>query len=69
MSENLDLGQHGEGVDHAVQRRLVLETTRRILERGVATGVFRADAIDPLQFQLTISSLSFFFVSTTVRDG
>ncbi|MES2340477.1 MAG: TetR family transcriptional regulator [Pseudomonadota bacterium] len=69
MTENLDLGRHGDRIDHSAQRRLVLDTTGRILARGVAAGVVRADAADPLQFHLTISSLSFFFVGNRHTFG
>lgn len=61
MTENLDLGRHAAKVDHTRQRQLVLGTTQHILERGIAAGVFRADS-SALEFHLTVSSLSFFFV-------
>jgi AcrR family transcriptional regulator len=62
MSENLDYGRHVREIDHSAQRRLVLETTGRILERGVAAGIFRAD-VDPLQLHMTLSALAFYYVS------
>jgi len=61
MTENLDLGRHVHQVDHSRQRQLVIEITQRILDRGAAAGVFRPGS-DAVQFHLTISSLSFFFV-------
>ena len=62
MSENLDRGRHAQTMDHGRQRRLVLTTTQKVLDRGVALGVFRAK-IDALQLHMSISALSFYFVS------
>jgi AcrR family transcriptional regulator len=62
MSENLDFGRHVREIDHSAQRRLVLETTGRILERGVAAGLFRT-GIDPLQLHMSLSALSFYYVA------
>lgn len=68
MSENLDRARHAKEIDHSQQRQLVLETTRAILERGVAAGKFRAD-IAPLSFHLMISAFSFFFVANRYSFG
>ena len=62
MSENLDYGRHVSQSDHSAQRKLVLDTTGRIIERGIAAGVFRKD-IDALQLHMTLSALSFYYVS------
>jgi AcrR family transcriptional regulator len=62
MSENLDYGRHVREIDHSNQRQLVVETTKKILDRGVATGVFRK-GIDPMQLHMTLSALSFYYVS------
>jgi AcrR family transcriptional regulator len=42
--------------------RKIIETLRRILERGSAAGLFRPD-IDAKQLHLTISGLGFHFIS------
>lgn len=68
MSENLDHGRHVEKADHAGQRTLVLGTTARILQRGVDAGLFRDD-IDPLQFHMNVSALSFFSVANRYTFG
>jgi AcrR family transcriptional regulator len=62
MSENLDRGRHVREINHGIQRALVLSTMSRILQRGVAAGLFRSD-IDPLQFHMSLSALSFYYVS------
>jgi hypothetical protein len=41
MSENLDQGSHLAADDQTVQRAKVLDVTRRILERGIASSVLR----------------------------
>ena len=68
MGENLDRGRHTSQIDHSLQRHLVLETTGRILARGVAAGTFRAD-IDALQLHMTMSALSFYFVANRYTCG
>ncbi len=62
MSENLDYGRHVREIDHSSQRQLVVETTQRILDRGVALGIFRDD-VDPMQLHMSLSALSFYYVS------
>lgn len=62
MSENLDSGRHVSQIDHSAQRQLVIEATSQILDRGVAQGLFRP-GIDPLQLHMTLSALSFYYVS------
>lgn len=68
MSENLDRARHAGKIDHSAQRQLVLDTTRAILERGIALGKFRSD-LDPLQFHMMISAFSFFFVANRYTFG
>lgn len=68
MSENLAFGGKVLQVNHASQRRLVIETIRGIIDRGVAQGVFRND-IDPLQLHMSVSALSFYFVSNRYTFG
>ncbi|PKB13496.1 TetR family transcriptional regulator [Novosphingobium kunmingense] len=68
MSENLDNARHAKAMDHSGQRHLVLTKTKRILDRGVAEGLFRSD-IDALTFHLLISAFSFFFVGNRHTFG
>jgi AcrR family transcriptional regulator len=68
MSENLDRARHAKTIDHSGQRELVLRTTQSILDRGAAAGIFRSD-IDALQFHLTISAFSFFFIANRYTFG
>jgi len=68
MSENLDYARHAKTIDHGGQRELVLHTTQSILDRGRDAGLFRGD-IDALQFHLTISAFSFFFVANRYTFG
>ncbi len=62
MSENLDRGRHAQSLDHSAQRELVLSTTEKLLKRGEALGIFRP-GLDALQLHLSISALSFYYVS------
>jgi AcrR family transcriptional regulator len=62
MSENIDGGRHIAGFDFTARRARVMDTVGAILARGAAAGVFRAD-VDPLQFYLSASALSFGWVS------
>lgn len=68
MSENLDNARHAGDIDHSSQRHLVLSKTKRILDRGVAAGVFNSD-IDALSFHLLISAFSFFIVGNRHTFG
>ena len=68
MSENLDFGRHAANVDHSGQRQLVLSTTRRILDRGIAQGLFRSD-VSALNIHFGVSALSFFFVGNRFTFG
>lgn len=62
-SENLHRGVHVaksslvEGL-HAP----LLETIRRLLERGASAGVFRSD-VDPMQLYITIAGAGYFYLS------
>jgi AcrR family transcriptional regulator len=68
MSENLDRGRHIREIDQFPQRRLVLETLQRMIERGKADGIFRED-IDPLQLHTSLSALCFNYVSNRHTFG
>ncbi|MDO6415575.1 TetR/AcrR family transcriptional regulator [Sphingomonas sp. BIUV-7] len=63
MVENIHRGENiGEvpGIESRAQS--VLDVLRRLLDRGIATGVFRKD-IDPFQLHMSISALCFYNVS------
>lgn len=68
MSENLDMARHAKTIDHSPQRDLVLSTTQRILDRGIAGGVFRKD-VNAKSVHLMISAFSFFFVGNQHTFG
>lgn len=68
MSENLDFGRHTAQIDHTRQRRLVIDTLQRILDRGAADGVFRS-GLAGLIIHLDLSALSFYFVSNRYTFG
>ena len=63
MVENIHRGEH-LAKSRAVQELNVpiIETTRRIYERGVAAGLFRP-GLDPIDLHMTVSALSFHMVS------
>jgi AcrR family transcriptional regulator len=63
MNENIHYAEHLKQIPAiGAANSNIIETLRRILERGVETGVFRPN-IDPLQLHMTISSFGFLFVS------
>ncbi len=68
MNENLTNGRHMAGVESLDTRRDVVPALAAILGRGEALGVFRS-GIDPLQLHMTISALSFYFVSNRFTLG
>jgi AcrR family transcriptional regulator len=68
MSENLDQGSHLAADDQTVQRAKVLDVTRRILERGIASGVFAPD-VNPLHLHMSLSALCFHFHSNRYTFG
>jgi hypothetical protein len=45
-----------------LRNRTVITMLRRLIDRGVAAGVFRPD-LDPVELHMSISALSFFNVS------
>jgi hypothetical protein len=63
MNENI---HHGEHIAHLAEiklrNRTVITMLRRLIDRGVAAGVFRPD-LDPVELHMSISALSFFNVS------
>jgi AcrR family transcriptional regulator len=63
MVENIHRGEHLEK-SRAIQDLNVpiIETTRRIYERGVASGAFRP-GLDPVDIHMTASALSFHMVA------
>jgi AcrR family transcriptional regulator len=69
MNENIHQGAHISHVPSIKSRsRTVITMLRRLLERGVAEGKFRAD-IDPVELHMSISALSFFNVSNRYTFG
>lgn len=68
MGENINNGEHMAGVEGLDRRRGVLDSMGKIVERGVASGLFRGD-IDMLQLHMTISSLCFYYVSNRHTFG
>jgi AcrR family transcriptional regulator len=61
MDENMRHAPHvGEVVE--TYNETVLPGTRALIERGVAEGTFRP-GLDPVDLHMTISALSFYFVS------
>ena len=63
MNENIHNGAYiGKVESIKTRNRTVIATMRKLLDRGVAAGVFRPD-IDPIELHMTISALCFFNVS------
>lgn len=63
MNENIHQGAHiGKLESIKTRSRTVIATMEKLLERGVAAGVFRPD-IDPVELHMSISALCFFSVS------
>lgn len=61
MDENMRHAPHVGAVVEAHNDK-VLPTTRALIERGVADGSFRP-GLDPVHLHMTITALSFYFVS------
>ncbi len=62
-SENLHQGRHlKESAIVAELHSPLIDLIRRMLERGAAAGAFR-DGVDPVQFYITVASLSYFYLS------
>jgi AcrR family transcriptional regulator len=68
VAENVNNGAHIQHVQNIEARRAVLEIMQGIVSRGAAAGLFRA-GIDVLQLHMTISALSFNFVSNRHTFG
>jgi AcrR family transcriptional regulator len=68
VAENVNNGAHIQHVHNIEARRAVLDIMQKIVSRGVAAGLFR-DGIDVLQLHMTISALSFNFVSNRYTFG
>ena len=63
MNENIHLGAHIADLPNIKERnRTVIATLRKLIDRGVKSGDFRAD-IDPIELHMTISALAFYNVS------
>jgi AcrR family transcriptional regulator len=63
MNENIHQAAHiGELASIRTRNRAVIKTMRSILDRGIASGVFRSD-IDPVELHMSISALCFYNVS------
>lgn len=62
-SANLHRGRHLENSEHIreASRRFV-SMVRGILDRGVATGVFRP-GIDPVQLNITIAAIGYYYLT------
>jgi AcrR family transcriptional regulator len=63
MVENIHRGEHlakSRGIQEL--NVSIIETTRRIYERGVEAGVFRP-GVDPVDLHMTVSALSFHMVA------
>jgi AcrR family transcriptional regulator len=69
MNENIHLGEHIGRVAHIkAMSAETIERLRRLIERGVAAGVFRPD-LEPVELHMTISALSFYNVSNRYTFG
>jgi AcrR family transcriptional regulator len=68
MGENINNGENIGEVAGLDRRRAILSSMAAIVDRGVATGIFRGD-IDMLQLHMTISALCFYFVSNRHTFG
>jgi AcrR family transcriptional regulator len=63
MNENVHKGEHIATIpDMKARNRSVIDSLRKILEKGVEQGLFR-EGIDPVDVHMTISALSFYNVS------
>jgi AcrR family transcriptional regulator len=63
MNENIHQGAHIGHLPNIKERnRTVIATLRRLIDRGVKAGQFRAD-LDPIELHMTISALCFYNVS------
>jgi AcrR family transcriptional regulator len=63
MNENIHHGEHIAQLPNLKARnRTVITILRKVIDRGVAAGVFRPD-LDPVELHMSMSALSFFPVS------
>lgn len=63
MNENIHHGEHIAQLPNIKARnRTAIVMLRKVIDRGVAAGLFRAD-LDPVELHMSISALSFFPVS------
>jgi AcrR family transcriptional regulator len=63
MNENIHHGEHIAQLPNIKARnRTAIIMLRKVIDRGVAAGLFRAD-LDPVELHMSISALSFFPVS------
>lgn len=62
-SANLHQGRHVEGSERLkkVSRQFV-EMVRKILDRGVAEGIFRG-GVDPVQLNITIAAIGYYYLT------
>jgi AcrR family transcriptional regulator len=68
MGENMHSGEHIKHISGFEKRREIIATMAAILERGVASGVFRA-SVDPLQLHMTIAALCFYYIANRFSFG
>ncbi|MBL8339770.1 MAG: TetR/AcrR family transcriptional regulator, partial [Rhodoferax sp.] len=69
MSENMQRGEYMARSKRIQELNVpAIEAIRRLYERGVAQGVFRAQ-LDPVDIHASISALSFFNVSNQHTFG
>ena len=62
-SANLHLGRHIEGSEKLRDAsRAFTDLVRRLLERGVKEGAFRA-GIDPVQLNITIAAIGYYYLT------
>jgi AcrR family transcriptional regulator len=63
MNENIHHAEHIAQLPNLKARnRTVITMLRKVIDRGVAAGVFRPD-LDPVELHMSMSALSFFPVS------
>jgi AcrR family transcriptional regulator len=63
MNENIHQGAHVGHLPEIKERnRTVIATLRKLIDRGVKSGHFRAD-LDPIEVHMSISALAFYNVS------
>ena len=68
MAENINHGENIVAMDSFEQRKLALDTMRRILERGAKAGSLKS-GLDPLQIHLSVSALCFHYIANVHTFG